>query len=248
MEDEHISEEARRRAARLARQPSLWAAPEPPRPHARQRPTQLLRTALSSVILLCGPPWLLWTAFGNPTTVWSSWWSTSPLTASSDAPATAGLRVLLIWAGWLAWAVVATLLTGSILGVLRGRRLPRWHLPMPLHRLVAGLGGTAAVAVVTAPVTAAFAAPAAHAASAPTTGDEASTNQPLTATTTPASDLRSTGDPEMAGNRSGPFTVAVGKARYDHQVRRGDTLSKISKTWWNAARFPDSSFSVFLRR
>jgi hypothetical protein len=62
-----------------------------------------------------------------------------------------------------------------VAGVLRGRRLTRWRLPMPLHRLVFGLTGTATVALVASPATAAVAAgPAAHAT--PFSGDQQSTS------------------------------------------------------------------------
>src|SRR3954451_9190542 len=168
--EEHVSEEARRRAAQYARQPSLWAAPKAAtatQPSPTRRPTLLLRTAVTAVVLLGGPPWVLGMAFGNPVTVWFSWWSTGPFTVATTASPAAGLRVVLIWAGWLAWAVLATLLVGSVAGVLRGRRLPGWHLPMPLHRLAVGLTGTATVALITTPATAALAAPPAHAAAAP---------------------------------------------------------------------------------
>ena len=137
MDDEHVSEQARRRAAGYARQPSLWAAPQPaqaPPPSTFRRPARLVRTAVATVILLGGPPWVLWMAFGNPATVWSSWWRSSPFTAATTASPAQGLRDVLIWAGWLMWAALAILLAGSIAGVLRGRRVPGWHLPMPMHR------------------------------------------------------------------------------------------------------------------
>src|SRR4051794_28627826 len=115
--EEHVSEEARRRAARYARQSSLWVAPKPAtatQPSPTRRPALLLRTAVTAAVLLGGPPWILWMAFGNPVLVWSSWWNTGPFTAAATASPVAGLRVVLIWAGWLAWAVLATLLIGSV--------------------------------------------------------------------------------------------------------------------------------------
>jgi hypothetical protein len=229
--EEHVSEEARRRAAQYARQPSLWAAPNPAtatQPSPTRRPTLLLRTAVTAAVLLCGPPSVLWMAFGNPVTVWSSWWSTSPFTAATTASPAAGLRVVLIGAGWLAWAVLATLLVGSVAGVLRGRRLPRWHLPMPLHRLVVGLTGTATVALVTTPATAALAAPLAHATAAPQlqANDSETQHRPAAAPPTPQRE-----DASGAHVPSDVVTVTVEHARYDYRVRRGDTLSKIAETW-----------------
>ncbi len=226
--EENVSEEARRRAAQYARQPSLWAAPKPATASPTRRPTLLLRTAVTAAVLLGGPPWVLWMAFGNPVTVWSSWWSTGPFTAATTASPAAGLRVALIWAGWLAWAVLATLLVGSVAGVLRGRRLPRWHLPMPLHRLVVGLTGTATIALVTTPVTAALAAPPAHAAAATQLQTSGSEAQHRSAAAPPTPERQ-----DATGVRvpSDLVTVTVEHAHYDYRVRRGDTLSKIAKTW-----------------
>lgn len=229
MDDEHVSEEARRRAAQYARQPSLWAAPQPATATSSRpmhRLTQLVRTAVTAVVLLAGPPWVLWLAFGSPVTVGSSWWSTDPFTATSVSPTT-GLRVAGIWAGWLVWAILATLLVGSIVGVLRGRRIPRWHLPMPLHRLVVGLTGSATVALVTMPATAALAAPPAHAAPAPDLHQSALETERRPAVSPPTSE----GEGVIAHVRGDLVIVSVDRAQYDYRVRRGDTLSKIAKRW-----------------
>ncbi|HET6478685.1 MAG TPA: LysM peptidoglycan-binding domain-containing protein [Actinoplanes sp.] len=232
MEDEQVSEQARQRAAQYARQPSLWAAPPATatRPSPTRRPTLLLRTVVTAAVLLGGPPWVLWMAFGNPVTVWSSWWSTGPFTTATTVSPAAGLRVVSIWAGWLVWVVLAALLAGSVAGALRGRRLPRWHLPMPLHRLVVGLTGTATVALVTTPATAALAAPPAHAvpAAQPSASGPETQHRPPAPPSTPAradaSGVHASGD---------LVTVSVEDARYDYRVRRGDTLSKIAETWLN---------------
>jgi hypothetical protein len=174
--------------------------------------------------------------------VWSSWWSTGPFTAATTA-SPAGLRVVLVWAGWLVWAALATLLVGSVAGVLRGRshRLPRWRLPMPLHRLIVGLTGTATVAVVAAPATAAVAAiPVAHTvpASAPEEAASVDVLGSVPATSMPARE--NADDAETRQVRDGPIMVTIGRDRYEHRVRRGDTLSKIAKTWLNDAdRWPD---------
>lgn len=236
MEDEQMSEQARQRAAQYARQPSLWTAPKPATPMppaAARRPMQIVRATAASTILLLAPPWFLSTAFGNPVAVWSSWWETHPFTAK-DAQPTEGLRVLLIWAGWLTWLLLVILLAGSIAGAVRGRRLARWHLPMPLHRLIMGLTGTATVAITATPAAAAFAAPPAHTVTAPDPHQAAAPTQPGPATASPA---LKTPDNSYAADR---LTVAVGHARYSYRVRRGDTLSKIAKTWLNDPdRWPD---------
>jgi hypothetical protein len=125
------------------------------------------------VLLVVGPPWLLWQAFRNPVTLLSSWWTSAPRTGDSASPPGAGLRVALIWAGWVVWAVLAALLAASVISVVAGRGLPRWRLPVPLHRLVFGLTGSAGVALVTTPATPAMASAPPHAAVAaqPQAGD-----------------------------------------------------------------------------
>ena len=231
MEDEDVSEEARRRAARFARQPSLWAAPTPvvaTPPSPMRRPTRLVRTVVAVALLLGGPPWVLWMAFGDPVTVWVSWWGTGPFTAAANASPTAGLRVLLIWACWLVWAVLATLLVGSLAGVLRGRRLPRWRLPMPLHRLVVGLTGGATVVLVTTPTAAALAALPAHAAVAPHLLPSAPETDLRPVAPPPTPDRADASGAHVPGDL---VTVSVERAQYDYRVHRGDTLSKIAKTW-----------------
>jgi DNA-binding SARP family transcriptional activator len=244
VDDDQLSEAARRRAAQYARQPSLWSAPSSAattRRHLAWRPTQILRTAAAVTLLLGGPPWLLWTAFGNPVTAWSSWWSTSPFAAGTTASPAAGLRVLLIGAGWLVWATLAILLVGSLAGVLHGRRLQRWRLPMPLHRLILGLTGTATVAVVNTPAAAAVAAsPAAQTAAAPAPRQAVSTEARLSLPTKSLPARDNVGAADTTVVRDGHIMVAVGRDRYEHHVRRGDTLSKIAKTWLNDAdRWPD---------
>ncbi|MFI5888511.1 BTAD domain-containing putative transcriptional regulator [Actinoplanes sp. NPDC051513] len=233
MKDEQVSEAARRQAARYGRQQSLWAAPGPdPKASAngKRRTGQVIRSAMAAALLLGGPPWLLWTAIGNPVSVWSSWWSSGPFTAASSPEA--GLRTALILAGWLVWLVLVVLLTGSVAGVLRGRRLPRWRLPMPLHRLVAGLTGTATVALVASPAAAAATpSPAVHADRSDGQDDSAPA-VPLWAPAATSSLVeRGTGDTEGTTTRAGTLTVRVGHARFDYRVRRGDTLSKVAKIW-----------------
>ncbi|GGK99494.1 hypothetical protein GCM10012284_37410 [Mangrovihabitans endophyticus] len=188
---------------------------------------------VASLVLVGGPPWLLWAVFGSPVTVWSSWWNTAPFTTTPEASSpAAGLKVLLIWAGWLAWAALVTLLAGSIAGVLRGRRLPPWRLPMPLHRLVVGLTGTATVALVTTPAaTAAAASPAAHVAPSPDLAPNTATPSARPAAPAEAVDETNIGDPGTTASHHELITVSVGEQRYEHRVRRGDTLSKIAKTW-----------------
>lgn len=234
MEDEQVSEPARSRAARYARQRSWWAAPAPDpetSPTVIRRTSQVVRSAVAAALLLGGPPWLLWTAFGSPVDVWSSWWSSGPFTAVASSTV-AGLRTALILAGWAVWLVLAVLLTGSVAGVLRGRRLPRWRLPMPLHRLVAGLTGTATVALVASPAAAAAApSPAVH-APLPAGHADSTSAMPLE---TPAAGssliTRDAGGSEGTTAHEGTVTVDVRPAHYGYRIRRGDTLSKVAKAW-----------------
>ena len=241
MRDEQIAEPAQLRAAAYDRQPSVWPAPAPaaPRPERTRRLARVVRTGVTAGVLLAGPPLLLWQVSGNPITVLSSWWATGPFTADSPVPQADGLRVALIWACWLGWVVLATLLIGSAAGVLRGRRLPQWRLPMPLHRLVFGLTGTAAAALVTTPVTAAVASPAAHVVPAPDLAQSASIAPPEHATA-PAPADAGTAEPGHAETGSDMATVAVGDAHYEYRVHRGDTLSKVARVWLgDPDRWPD---------
>ncbi|MEU8236437.1 LysM peptidoglycan-binding domain-containing protein [Actinoplanes sp. NPDC048967] len=241
MEDEQLSQAARR-AAQYARQPSLWTAPSPTTAvglDAKRRSAPIVRLVVAGVLLLGGPPWLLWTGFGNPITVWSSWWTTAPFADATAAPV-AGLRVVLIWAGWLTWAILATLLVGSVAGSLRGRRLPRWRLPMPLHRLIVGLTGTATVALVATPAGAAVAATSV-AQAVPASGSDQTVfpMHPGAAAGTP-NPARDSAREEEPIEASGLVTVAVGQDRYEYRVRRGDTLSKIAKSWLDDSnRWPE---------
>ncbi|WFE48892.1 LysM peptidoglycan-binding domain-containing protein [Micromonospora sp. WMMD1155] len=123
------------------------------------------------------------------------------------------------WAMWLLWGVFALLLLAEILAAVTRWRIPILRLPTPLHRLVFGLAGTAALAVTPAgPLNA-----AAHA-------DRPSTP----ATATEHADV-----PRQAAAR-GPAVIHVGEQRYLYTVERHDTLSKIAKEWLgDASRWPE---------
>ncbi|WP_328468879.1 transcriptional regulator [Actinoplanes sp. NBC_00393] len=176
--------------------------------------------------LLVVPPWLLWQVSGNPITELSSWWTSEPFATDSRTAPAAGLRIALIWAGWLFWALLATLLIGSLLGVVRNRRLPRWRLPMSVHRLIFGLTGTATVAVVSTPAAAAIASPVPSDTAAAHAGPSTSVERAVREAIPPGLVAR---QDSIADTTT--ITVSTGQIRYEHRVRKGDTLSKVAKVW-----------------
>ena len=93
--------------------------------------------------------------------------------------------------------------------------------------------------MVTTPVTAAVASPAAHVVPAPDLAQSASIAPPEHATA-PAPADAGTAEPGHAETGSDMATVAVGDAHYEYRVHRGDTLSKVARVWLgDPDRWPD---------
>ena len=151
--DDGPSEHVRRKTAEYGRVPSVWPAPPPHRPRKQpgRGPLALVRMFITMVVLVAGPPAALWSLFGNPIDLPPTgrelfdW-----LTYTQELPDSL-LTTVLIWAGWLLWAVLVVLLTGSLAAAAGAWRLPRWRLPAPLHRLMFGLAGSAVITLVNTP-------------------------------------------------------------------------------------------------
>ncbi|WBB69202.1 transcriptional regulator [Micromonospora sp. WMMD812] len=165
-------------------------------------------------------PTVLWLAGGNPVRrlpAWSQipeWFERSSGRFTPDVLIGAGL-----WAMWLLWGVLALLLLAEILTALTRWRVPILKLPAPLHRLVFGLAGTAALAVTPAG----------------TLDRTANPDQPATSVAaTQRVDI-----PRQAAAR-GPAIIRVADQRFLYTVERHDTLSKVAKQWLgDADRWPE---------
>jgi DNA-binding SARP family transcriptional activator len=207
-----MSEDVRRKTAELTRQPTVWPAPPPPQ-NRRRRTGTVLRALPGVLALTIAPPLLLVVVFGPPADLLPSWTQVTAFTVDGQRPngthlILAAVAILL----WLVWAIMMLLLAGSVLTVVAGWRLPRWRLPAPLHRMLFGLAGTAAVAVAATPA------------------GMAATPAPPTAAATP-------GDSILP---RGTVTVMVGQNRFEYEVRRGDSLSRIARRWLgDADRWPE---------
>ncbi|MEU4693759.1 BTAD domain-containing putative transcriptional regulator [Actinoplanes sp. NPDC023714] len=210
--------EVQRKAAALARQPTIWAAETaPPRARGRawRRTLAVARALMGVVALAVVPPTLLALVFGSPADLVPSWDAVTAFVVSDrgvrgDGDLIVPAVVVLLW---LLWAVMALLLLGSLVRVVLGLRIPRWGLPASLHRLLFGLTGTAVVALAASP----------------------GPGTPPPSATAP--------EPDGAGTsalRPGTVTVLVGETRFEYEVKRGDTLSKISRRWLgDADRWPE---------
>jgi DNA-binding SARP family transcriptional activator len=203
--------DVRRRTAELARQPTVWAA-STPKQNDTGRTTAVLRALPGTLMITVVPPVLLTWLFG-PVSRLTSWAQITAFVNDGQRQNARHLMAAAVAAGlWLVWLTMVLLLIGSLLTVLAGRRFPRWRLPASLHRMLFGLAGTAVVAVnVTPPTAVTSAAPA-------TTGTEA-------------------GGSVLS---PGTVTMLVGDTRFEYDVKRGDTLSKIARRWLgDADRWPE---------
>ncbi|MFI6263289.1 transcriptional regulator [Micromonospora sp. NPDC051006] len=165
-------------------------------------------------------PTLLWSAGGNPVRRLPAWSQIPDWFARSSGRFTPDVLVgAALWVMWLLWGVLALLLLAEVLAVLTRWRVPALRLPAPLHRLVFGLAGTAALAVT----------------SAGTPDRTATPDQPATsAAATDRVDI-----PRQAAAR-GPAIIQVADERYLYTVERHDTLSKVAKEWLgDANRWPE---------
>ncbi|MEU1763100.1 transcriptional regulator [Micromonospora sp. NPDC005652] len=209
------------RLAEYAR-PTVYVPPAsmPPRDTAGRVSSVIrpVRATVATVVFLAGVPALLVSLDGNPLRRWPSWMQ---VVAWFDQPNERFTSTVLagaaVWAVWLLWAVLTLLLIAELIALATRWRIPVLRLPAPLHRLVFGLAGTAAIAVTsvgqlhTGGVRPPAAIDAAEAAAVP--------QQALA---------------------QGPALIQVGNTRYLYTVERHDTLSKIAKQWLgDAGRWPE---------
>ncbi|MEV0156294.1 transcriptional regulator [Micromonospora sp. NPDC050686] len=178
------------------------------------------RAAVGAGVFLTAVPALLWLGGGNPVRRLPAWSQIPDWFERSNGRLTPDVLIgAALWAMWLLWGLFALLLLAEIVAALTRWRIPVLRLPAPLHRLVFGLAGTAALAVTsTGPLDRA-----------------ANPDQPVTATAaTPRIDI-----PRQATAR-GPAIIRVADQRYAYTVERHDTLSKVAKAWLgDAGRWPE---------
>ncbi|MGW3898518.1 hypothetical protein ACWD6L_25365 [Micromonospora profundi] len=145
---------------------------------------------------------LLWTAGGDPLRRLPAWSQIPDWFARSSGRFTPDFLIgAALWAMWLLWGVLALLLLAEILAAVTRWRIPLLRLPTPLHRLVFGLAGTAALAVT----------PAGSLDAAP------HSDRP----STPAAATERADVPRQAAAR-GPAIIHVADQRYLYTVERHD--------------------------
>ncbi|NES28107.1 transcriptional regulator [Micromonospora terminaliae] len=222
-----MPQESRERANRLAEyaRPTVYAPHEsssrrPPgrRPVAAVR---AVRAGVGALVFLVGVPGLLWTVGGDPVRRLPTWpqvvtWFDEPSGRFTPSVLTGAA----VWVLWLLWAVFALLLLTELFAVLTRWRIPALRLPAPLHRLVFGLAGTAAVAVTSV--------------GSLTTGEGADRSAAVVASAEGGGVI-----PRQAVAR-GSALIRVADTRYVYTVERHDTLSRIAKQWLgDADRWPE---------
>ncbi|MEU5908468.1 transcriptional regulator [Micromonospora sp. NPDC047467] len=179
-----------------------------------------VRGVIGAGLFLVAVPALLWTAGGNPLRRLPAWSQIPDWFARSSGRFTPDFLIgAALWAMWLLWGVFTLLLLAEILAAVTRWRIPLLRLPTPLHRLVFGLAGTAALAVT----------PAGSLDAAP------HSNRP----STPVAATERADVPRQAAAR-GPAIIHVADQRYLYTVERHDTLSKVAKEWLgDASRWPE---------
>ncbi|MFY1703055.1 transcriptional regulator [Micromonospora sp. WMMA1923] len=169
------------------------------------------RAVVSAAVLLVAVPGLLWLVGGNPVHRLPTW---SQVPAWFDDISGRFTPTVLIgvalWVMWLLWAVLALLLLAEIVAVLTRWRIPVPRLPAPLHRLVFGLAGSAAIAITS-------------------TGPLDRSAAPETPTAFAVATVR-TDIPRQPAPRD-LAVIQVGDQRYVYTVERHDTMSKVAKEW-----------------
>ncbi|MER7457349.1 transcriptional regulator [Micromonospora sp. NPDC126480] len=213
-----------RRLAEYGTRPTFYK-PREQAPHTRPARSavvvRLMRAALGAAVFLVVVPALLWVVGGDPLRRLPSW---SQVAVWFDQPSgrftPTVLAGIAVWALWLLWAVLALLLVTELVAVVTRWRIPALRLPAPLHRLVFGLAGTAAIAVTSAGQL--------------NTEDDAGRPTALVASADNPGVI-----PRQAIAR-GPALIRVADTRYLYTVERHDTLSKIAKQWLgDANRWPE---------
>ncbi|MEU2614905.1 transcriptional regulator [Micromonospora sp. NPDC007271] len=221
-----MPQESPDRGNRLAEyvRPTVYPPHElsPPRREAK-RPAaagRVVRAVVGALVFLVGVPVLLWTVGGDPAQRLPTW---SQVVAWFDEPSKRltpdVLTGAVVWVLWLFWAAFALLLIAELFAVLTRWRIPALRLPTPLHRLVFGLAGTAAIAVAQVGPLHAVDGGDRSAAAASTDGAGAIPRQAVA---------------------RGPALIHVADTRYVYTVERHDTLSKVAKEWLgDADRWPE---------
>lgn len=209
------------RLAEYAR-PTVYVPPAstPPRDTAGRVSSVIrsVRATVATVVFLAGAPALLVSLDGNPLRRWPSW---TQVVAWFDQPNERFTSTVLagaaVWAVWLLWAVLALLLIAELIALATRWRIPVLRLPAPLHRLVFGLAGTAAIAV--------------------TSVGQLNTGGVRPPAAVDAAEAVAVPQQALA---QGPALIQVGNTRYLYTVERHDTLSKIAKQWLgDAGRWPE---------
>ncbi|UFN96754.1 LysM peptidoglycan-binding domain-containing protein [Micromonospora aurantiaca] len=177
-----------------------------------------VRATVATVVFLAGVPALLVSLDGNPLRRWPSWtqvvaWFVQPNERFTSTVLTGAA----VWAVWLLWAMLALLLIAELIALATRWRIPVLRLPAPLHRLVFGLAGTAAIAV--------------------TSVGQLNTGGVRPPAAIDAAEAVAVPQQALA---QGPALIQVDNTRYLYTVERHDTLSKIAKQWLgDAGRWPE---------